>query len=434
MGVGMICFCLTSPVFAQELSYDRYAPVYKEAPADPAFWKRALTHFLVYPFELIKWPADKVIVYVEKYHIDEKAVWIYDQIKNHGITPKVNIINVSKPSFGSKFDFVRMTRQRLHYPDLTVEGEIHYGSDVYFEVGSKVGLDRIAGTGAHAYGIVNYQDRYNEHFYGIGPTSSRGDGSVYGMEITTLKSEVGYEWTPALTTDAIFSYRNINISGGHDGGRGQIGEVPSFSEERVPGIHGDSLITLGLNVVHDTRNRKDTTTKGGIQRFSFSFNKGLGSSEARYFKYETELSHFFRLGSDRRVLAFHFYGEHNDKVKNRQVPFYEMAKLGGYGAYPRLSHTLRGYDTNRFTDDSAVLFNIEYRYTIWEYRNFKLDSVFFFDEGQVFREFSKFRFSDFKESYGLGFRISLRNKTYFSMEVAHGDEGTNFYVKSRAPF
>ncbi len=419
---------------AQSISYDRYADTYREIPKDRAFTQSAASNLLVAPLELVRWPLDKSLLYVEKHRLDEKAIWIYDQIKNQGITPHFNIVNVTDIDVGAEFDFVRITRQKLRFPDLIVDGWIHFEQDTIFDVGSKLGWNRIAGTDAYTYGIVEYENRPQEHFYGLGPHSSRGDGSVFNMEQTTLKSAVGYDWTPSIKTEGFFSYRNINISGGKDGGRGQIREHPSFSAERIPGIGGDSILTMGFDLAHDTRNSQDNTIRGGLRRFSLSFNEGLDSSDARYFKYVTEFRQYIRLGSDRRVLAIRFYGEHNDKLDEREVPFHQMAKLGGYGTEPRLSETHRAFDFNRFFDDSAALFNLEYRYTIWEYRNFKVDSVLFWDEGQVFDEFSKFKISDFRESYGMGFRLSLRNSVLLSFEVAHGDEGTNLYVKSKSPF
>ena len=422
------------PVYAESISYDPYAPTYREVPKDRSLGASSLSNLLVSPLQLVRWPIDQTLQFVEKHRLDDKAIWIYDQIKNQGVTPSVNVVKITDIGVGAEFDFVRITRQKLNFSDLIVDGHIRYNQDAIFDVGSKVGWNRIAGTDAYTYGVFKYEDRPQEHFYGLGPHSSRGDGSVFSMEQTTLKSVVGYDWNPNLKSEGFFSYRNINISGGKDGGRGQIREHPSFSAERVPGIEGDSIIAVGLDLRFDTRDRQDNTTRGGLRRFAISFNEGLDSSDARYFKYITELSQYFRLGSDRRVLAFRFYGEHNDKLDEREVPFHQMAKLGGYGAYPRLSQPLRAFNFNRFFDDSAALFNLEYRYTVWEYRHFKLDSVFFWDEGQVFKEISKFKISDFRESYGIGFRLSLRNTMIISLEVAHGDEGTNLYIKSKAPF
>jgi outer membrane protein assembly factor BamA len=317
---------------------------------------------------------------------------------------------------------------------VTLNGWVDYAAGIYFETGVKAGVDHIADTGLHAYEVFKYENRPEEHFYGLGPHSSKGDGSVYEMEATTLESIAGYTINPTLTFDGKFAFSNINISGGHDGGRGQIREHPSFSDERVPGIAGERIITVGAEIHRDTRNHKVDSTKGGDQRLAVSFNEGLGASGARYLKWVAEASQYLSLKSERRVLVFHFYGEHNNELGHKYVPFHQMAKLGDYGTAPYLSHTLRAYNFNRFFGESAMLFNVEYRYTIWEYKDMKVNSVIFWDEGQVFNDFGDFKASDFRESYGLGFRFSIANNVLLSFEAAHGDEGTRYYVKSTAPF
>ena len=98
------------------------------------------------------------------------------------------------------------------------------------------------------------------------------------------------------------------------------------------------------------------------------------------------------------------------------------------------SETLRAYDPNRFTDRSLLLLNLEYRYNIWEYKDWKTDAVIFMDEGQVFRNFGDFKLRDFRESYGVGLRTSIAGIVLLSLEAAHGDEGTHFYAKSTTPF
>ena len=103
--------------------------------------------------------------------------------------------------------------------------------------------------------------------------------------------------------------------------------------------------------------------------FAFGYHEGLYSSKARYLKYEFEANKYFQAGSDRRIIAVNFYGEYNDELSGGYVPFYQMARLGGFGSPPHLSHTLRGYDFDRFFDNSLVLANLEYRYTVWEYRS-----------------------------------------------------------------
>ncbi len=425
--LGFFLAGISLQAWAEQASYDRYGAIFKKEPAPESSTQNALTHFLVYPFELIKWPVDQGLVFVEKEHLYEKTIYLYEKIQDFGITPKIGLNNN-----GTKFDFVRMAQQKTHFPDLIVQGWTSYAHRSIFEVGSKAGLERIGGTGFRAFGIFNYESRPEEYFHGIGPNTSRGDGTSYKLEATTLSANVGYAPHPLLSGDLKFSYRNINITNGEDGGRGIIDRI--FSSGSIPGLSGDELLSIGPEFVWDTRNQRENSTAGGRLRLGFNFNEGLGNSTARYFKYEADASRYFTLGSARRVLALRFHGEHNNELSGRDVPFHQMAKLGGYGAYPSVSQTLRGFAQNRFFAESDALLNLEYRYTIWEYKDWKLDTVLFWDEGQVFRDFSDFQFKDFKESYGLGFRISILNHAVLGLEWAHGDEGTNFYVETRAPF
>lgn len=422
------------PAFAKAVSYDKYAPIFLEKAEPATAAERSLLHFPVYPFEVVRYPLDKGLVFVEKHHLDDKVEWFYDFLEGQGVTPRLNVLNPLKLKTGGDFDFVRILRQKETFPDAVVKGWIDYAGDDLFEVGSQVGMERIASTGFEAKGLFNYADRHREHFYGTGAHSSAGDGSVYEREETTIESLLGYQMNFNHRFDFRLAYHNVNISGGKDGGRGQFGAGRVFNEEAVPGLHGDSFLEFKPSILRDTRNQKENSTSGGKYEFAFSFNEGLNNSKAQYFKYQLEAVKYLSLGSERRVLAGRFYGEHNDKIGNHNVPFHQMPRLGGYGSSPYLSYALRGFDPNRFTDDSALLVNLEYRYTIWEYRDWKADTVFFWDEGQVFGEFSEFQFSDFRESYGLGLRISLANVVLLSIEGAHGDEGTNLYVKSSAPF
>lgn len=420
--------------YGEETGYDRYAPVYKEGtPLPPSSrLKEWGSKLLVFPFALVRVPVDKTLMMIEKHHIDKKIQWIYDQIQNQGITPKASVISIGNLGGGAEVDLMRLARIKGDYPDAIWESWYQWTNNVYMETGTRFGWERIGGTGFRTYGRLNYEKRPEEHFYGIGPDTSAGEGTSYKMEATTIEAKAGYDAHYGISGDLIFAYKNVNITEGDDKGRGQID--PVFFPEVIPGLSGDELITLGVELVHDSRDQKENSTQGGMERLSFSYNEGVDGSKAGYFKLEAEASRFFRLRSPRRVLALHVYGEHNAEGGASEVPFHQMAKLGGFGAHPRLSHTLRGFDFNRFFDESAILFNIEYRYTIWEYKEWKMDTVFFWDEGQVFGEFENLQFSDFRESYGLGARVSLADHVVLSIETAHGDEGTNFYVKSSLPF
>ena len=418
-------------VNAVAFAYDRYAPVFESQPEAPSGYR--WQHTLVYPFELVRRPIDKTLVYLEDHKIPRKAVWMYDKLQENGISPRLHSVNSIEVGAGTEIDWIRLTRLRERLPGAVLNSWVDFKRETVFEAGATVGAERIAGTGLRTLGTFKYEDRVREHFYGIGPHTSRGDGYVYGIEQTTLEADLGYAPNPEIAADLKIGYRNVNINGGKDGGSGQVGEG-IFNEGQVNGLRGDSLMSYALEFAYDTRNNRGNSTMGGLHRATFSYNHGLNSSDAGYFKYTAEASRYFSLKSKRRVLAVHFYGEHNDKIGNDYVPFHQMPMLGGYDSFPSYSHTLRGYDASRFKDESLVLLNIEYRYTIWENRDLKLDTVLFWDEGQVFQEFSELQFGDFRGSYGLGFRVSLADVMLVGAEMAFGSEGKNFYVKRKTPF
>lgn len=407
-----------------DVSYDRYASILREKPQSTSLFAKAGTDFLTYPFELLRWPSSKGFVFADQHHLMDKTLWLYEKSIDYGVTPRFDGVDI---------DFLRMARLKQHVPDTTVQGWVSYWPHHYLNVGGKAGVERIADTPLRAFTVFNYTNRPEEHFYGIGPHSSKGDGGVYRLETTDIEGSLGYSEDPSLAFDTFAGYKRVNISGGRDGGRAQIEQYfPNL--QSVPGIDGDEIFSTGVRLVRDKRNQKENSTKGYYGRLGWSFNEGLYGSDARYLKYEAEGIHYQRLGSDRRVFVTRLFGEHNNEMNNHAVPFHQMARLGGFGSNSDRSETFRAYDRGRFTGNSAILLNLEYRYTIYEYRDWKVDAVAFWDEGQVFNHFGGFKFSDFRESYGGGLRTSILNNVILSLEVAHGDEGTQFYAKSRSPF
>jgi hypothetical protein len=424
---------LVNPGFAPAAgeNYDRYAATYASKGAQSS--SNPFLEFLTFPFYLFKWPMSKTLVYIEEEHIPKKALWIYEQIKNQGLYPEVGILSIDNFFAGLGVDFAELTRQKSNFPWLVAKGEVEYMNNVYFSLGGELGWQDYSNTGLGIAGIVNYESRSEEDFYGIGPNSSAGDGANYKMETTEVGGVLRYQPHPFFQTKFETTYSNVNITNGEDGGRSQIDQL--FPPSSIVGLAGDEMLNLKLEMNRDTRNHKVLSTHGGLYRGGVSFHEGLGSSEAEFFKYYLESSKYLKLGNEKRIFAFHAYGEHNDEINGGKVPFYHMAKLGGLGVSPyHLSHTLRGYDENRFTDESLFVYNAEYRYNIWHYREFRLESVLFWEQGQVFGEFSEFQLDDLKESYGLGFRVNAAHHLLFSVEVAHGDEGTNLYAKTKAPF
>ena len=432
---------LPRSALAAELSYDRYAPVWeggpavKDAPRSADGFKNFGRHFLVYPFELIRWPMDETLVFVEENRIDDKAEWIYEQMKNHGFTPKVRSI-LGGESFGAGLDieFLKLAGLKGRLPHTTVETKALWTLDSITDYQAKILQDQIGDTGARVGGNFRYEERGKEYFYGIGPNTSLGDGTSYRMERTTLEAVAGYDFLNTWDAAAKFSFQNVNITDGDDGRRGIIDDI--FVRRRgqgIPGLAGDEIVSAAFDVKHDNRDSRELPSEGGFQHFHVSCHKGLDNATG-YLKYRAEAGHFFKVFSERRVFGMRGLVEHNDETGDREVPFFEMARLGGYGTYPRFGDTHRGYRRDRFYDESLLLFNFEYRWNVLEYRDWRLDPALYVDVGQVFGEWSRFQFNDFRLSYGISFRVSLEKEVVLAIDIARSNEGTEFNVKTKTPF
>lgn len=429
--LAVLVFSGTADTLRAELTYDPYVPGESTSSSGNGFL-RAVWNLPALPFDLLRLPVRRALVLTEKYRLEKKARWLYDWVEERGVSPSASVVSMGNLGAGATVDFVRMLRQRENFPDLSARAWVKWTNDVIFRTGAETGIERLAGSDFHLRTRFEFEDRPEDEFYGIGPDTSSGEGANFHMETTSAEAVFGYGAHPMFQADFKLRYDHITIDEGDEGGKGQYDAI--VTPRPFSGQDGDDLLSLLFQVTHDTRNRGRNSSSGGYQRILAGYIAGVHGSDAEYFKYALEAAHYFTLGNERRVLAVHVYGEHSDEINGREIPFHRMAKLGGFGAYPRLSQPLRGYRSNRFFDESVIVFNIEYRYNIWQYREFRGDTVFFWDEGQVFEEFSDFEFGEFRESYGIGLRITLAHIPVLSFELAHGGEGTRFYVKSSAPF
>ena len=428
--LGLFVFAVTA--YGEEKKADLYAPVYTE-PITTEPLKDVFSRIIELPFKLIKWPVDQGIIFTENHRFDKKTIWIYEQALKQGIKPLFGTVDISAiPYYGAELNLLTLAQQKEKYPDFFATTTLLHCPTVFFQVGSEVGAQKIGGTGFHAKGIFSYDRQEKEPFYGIGPHTSMGDSTSYRMDTTRVGTAAGYEFSPTVDLTSGFDYRKVDILNRAHDGKGDIRTI--FAGQNIPGIGGNDLLDYSLMLGRDTRDSKDEATQGSYQKARFQFTDTVDGSAARYFKYQLDMAKYFRLASPRRIFVTRLFAEHNEKIDHGSIPFYDMAKLGGAGTNPRDSETARAFVYNRFYGQSDLLLNLEYRYTVMEYKEFKLKTAFFSDTGEVFGKIHQFRLKDLRESYGIGFYLSYAKNTLLDISVAHGNEGTQFYVKNKLAF
>ena len=424
--VAAVSFFLSNPLPAAQSSYDAYTRLV-ENPKEESLTEKALA-LPAWPLDLLRGGMDKTFYWFDRYHVSDKLQWVYERLTDYGLYVNLlNVDNFSASGLGADLDVVKLLRQKGNFPYLRLKNGVGWSPGEFFKAYSELGWDKTEETGAYGSFYFNFEDRPSEDFYGIGPDTSRGDSHNFKSKTTALEMRLGYSLSLHTDLKASFGYKTVDIDDGEDGGKGRM-------DRNVPGAGGGDMLIGGLELVHDTRDFPDDPHKGGVERFKVSYHEGVDGYDFGYFKLRGEISRFHEIFSERQVLGGRIVAEHNAEVNHQAIPFFDMARLGGYGAYPSLGDTHRGYQQNRFFGESLLLANLEYRYKVWEHRDFAMDAVLFWDEGQVFNEFSKFQFKDFRGSAGGGFRFKILRKSILSFEVARSSEGTQIYARSQTPF
>lgn len=133
------------------------------------------------------------------------------------------------------------------------------------------------------------------------------------------------------------------------------------------------------------------------------------------------------LGSDWHVLSIGgsfevVEPEDDDSV----IPFGYVPTLGGSGR-------LRGYPSWRWRDEAIAWATAEYRYRIWEEHTWRatpgvIEAALFAEAADMGDELGDIDAEDLKPSYGLEFRMFLKDEPIFRAGVAFSDEGYRFNV------
>lgn len=393
-----------------------------------------LNHALVWPFDILKKGMDETLNFVEHHRVYDKLDWIYEQFKANGVYTKPQMLSNFRDSGpGAEFNFSEMARLKRKMPHLKATGGIGWIDHKYFRVHSELGLEKKTEVGPYGWGVFNYEVRPREDFFGIGPKTSRGDGTSYRSEITTVGGRGGYSLGFGTDFAGELLYENANITDGKKGNMAQIDQY--FAGQVIPGLNGADFLIMGTELVRDTRDFPEDPHRGSNTRLYARFYKDVSGSRLNFMKLRFEASKYIELFSDRQVIAGRLIGEHNVELGNHNhIPFFHMARLGGNGLYPSQGDTFRGCVRNRFYADSDLVLNFEYRYEIWHYKNSAIDAVIFCDEGQAFNEIGDFEMKNFRTTVGGGFRFKLRRRNYLSFEVAWGNEGFQIYARTTAPF
>ena len=123
-----------------------------------------------------------------------------------------------------------------------------------------------------------------------------------------------------------------------------------------------------LMAAYDTRHSVDLPSSGGLAIvYGAIADREFGSSIS-YTRFGAELRRYLPIGR-RVVIAARGFLEFTPA--GNEMPFWEMARLGGEPSLLTDQQTLRGYGAGRFVDNNLEDFNVETRLKVLEATIFK---------------------------------------------------------------
>lgn len=172
----------------------------------------------------------------------------------------------------------------------------------------------------------------------------------------------------------------------------------------VPGSKGGLLSGVGVILKYDSRNSQFYPTKGHFLEFSAIVNNKFTGSDYAFNKYALNMSTYIALPF-KQVLALNA----NAVVNQNNVPFYQMATLGG-------DAKMRGIYNGRYRDNNSLILQAEYRLALF----WKIGAVAFIGVGNVAKHLNQFELENSRLAYGAGLRWVVDKKQQLNVRFDAG--------------
>lgn len=183
--------------------------------------------------------------------------------------------------------------------------------------------------------------------------------------------------------------------------------------------HSYTATGVGAIIEYDSRDFVTNAWSGiYVSLQGTIFPRGLGNCDRSLYRGTFTFDYYQRLWKD-CTLAFDLYGEYN----STHTPWPMLARLGG-------SHRMRGYYEGRYTDNNMLTAQIELRQRIWR----RIGCTVWGGAGNVFHEFSQFRWSQTLPNYGVGLRWELKKRVNIRADYGFGRKTSGFLLNINEAF
>ncbi len=225
-------------------------------------------------------------------------------------------------------------------------------------------------------------------YYGTGNQARLTNESLQQASLTRLDLEAERLVFKDFYAGPEFMYFNTAING-------------TFISQSIRAAgHASSL---GANLIYDSRDNQNFTTRGSYLNFNPQFAPKGFSSTGAINQYNFDLRHFVNLGPG-QVLAFNSVAQFES---GPSIPFYFLNQLGN-------DQIMRGYYQGRFREKNLAAAQVEYRYLFFP----RFGVAVFAGGGEVFNH--AFSAPALKPNYGFGGRYVFDTRSRITIRLDYG--------------
>ncbi len=208
-----------------------------------------------------------------------------------------------------------------------------------------------------------------------------------------------------------------------------------FNSGRIYGVDDSWNNSVRLAISFDSRDYEPDPNQGTFTDFTMEFVPEFLGSRFGYSRYNLTSRVYYDPIPNYEDLVIAARGSYYFVVGER-APFYSLSNV----LFSNVLHTsggglrtLRGYLASRFAGKANALFNLEIRWTLWNFpsfwgQQFSIMLVPFIDVGRSFESVALTNANDWGLSYGGGFRIAWNQTTIIFVDYGLSAESDNLYI------
>lgn len=245
--------------------------------------------------------------------------------------------------------------------------------------------------------------KYFFNYFGIGRDSEKKDEELYDVTFPRLLSTLSYRLKPNFLVGFQYRFDAFNITG-----------IDSLLMVNKPvGADGGIVSSYGLSLSYDSRDDIFYPRKGVFTTFTAETSGDHSFATYKYALSQLEASYYQTIFKNHVLVG--------------NITSINTAGSPPFFVYPYVSSTkrARGFADRRFIDRNVFVTQAEYRFPIYK----RLRGDVFGAVSSIGSTFNQVFLSKALFSYGAGLRFQLSKKqmSHVRLDVAHTNEGFQFY-------